>query len=142
MYELTKNPDIIRNTETQTDIPRGHRDWQVYEQWLADGGVPIPLPVPTREELIAQTKALITAWLDGYVIAKGYDGIVSCISYVGDPSPRFDAEARAARAWRSAVYTAAYAVMATPPEELPLSQRTPEGVVASLPQPEDFGWPE
>lgn len=46
MYQLTSCPNTILCIATNTFIPRGHRLWQGYEQFLADGGVPIPLPTP------------------------------------------------------------------------------------------------
>lgn len=92
----------------------------------------------TMEMLVARTKQMISAMLDAAVQSKGYDGIVSCASYVGDPNPRFDAEARAARDWRSAVYTAGYAVLANVPEGV----STPEQVIELMPKLADFGWPE
>lgn len=45
MYALHEDPGLIVCLTTGATIPRGHRDWDVYEQWLADGGVPTPLPV-------------------------------------------------------------------------------------------------
>jgi hypothetical protein len=91
----------------------------------------------TMEMLVARTKQMISAMLDSAVQSRGYDGIVSCVSYVGDPNPRFDAEARAAREWRSAVYSAGYAILA----EVPEGVTTPEQVLALMPKLEDFGWP-
>ena len=41
MYQLTKNEDVILHVESGAHIPRGHRFWDDYEQWLADGGVPL-----------------------------------------------------------------------------------------------------
>lgn len=65
MYELTSNPDTIRNTETQTDIPRGHRFWDEYEAWLAAGNVPLPAggskPEVTEDEAKADLRERITA---------------------------------------------------------------------------------
>lgn len=92
----------------------------------------------TKEMLVARTKQMITLMLDQVVSTRGYDGIVSCISYVGDENPRFDAEARAARAWRSAVYTAGYEILANVPEGV----STPDQVLNLLPSIEEFGWPE
>lgn len=92
----------------------------------------------TKGMLVARTKQMITLMLDQVVSTRGYDDIVSCISYVGDENPRFDAEARAARSWRSAVYTAGYEILANVPEGV----SNPEQVMNLLPSIEQFGWPE
>lgn len=138
MYALTQSPDEVTRLQDGAIIPRGHRWWDEYELWLAAGNTPSPLSQPSREDLVDRTKALITQLLDGAVKARGYDNIVSCVSYVGDANPTFDAEARAARAWRSAVYTAGYAILADTPEDV----TTPEQVIALMPAAQDFGWPE
>ena len=138
MYALTGNEDVVRCLDTGADIPRGHRWWDEYEQWLAAGNVPVPPPQPSHQQLVDRTKALITALLDSTVRQRGYDNIVSCVSYVGDANPTFDAEARAARAWRSAVYTAGYAILADTPEDV----TTPEQVIALMPAAQAFRWPQ
>lgn len=92
----------------------------------------------TYQGLVARTKLLMSNLLDAAVQSRGYDGIVSCVSYVGDPNPRFDAEARAARDWRSAVYSAGYTIL----ENVPEGVTAPEQVLGLLPKLEDFGWPE
>lgn len=50
MYQMTNDPDIIKRVDTCTFIPRGHGLWQGYEQFLADGGVPLPLVAPRNLE--------------------------------------------------------------------------------------------
>lgn len=42
MYQLTDSADQILRTEDQCQIPRGHRWWDEYETWLADGNQPLP----------------------------------------------------------------------------------------------------
>lgn len=52
MYQLTQDPDMVQCLETGTYIPRSHGLWQGYEQFLADGGVPLPLVMPrTLDEI-------------------------------------------------------------------------------------------
>jgi hypothetical protein len=43
-YQLTTTDAVIR-TADQAYIPNDddNRDWQIYQQWLADGGVPDPV---------------------------------------------------------------------------------------------------
>jgi hypothetical protein len=50
--------------------------------------------------------------LDTAAQARGYDSIHTAVSYAGDLNPAWDAEGQAAKAWRSAVWVACYAVMA------------------------------
>lgn len=44
MYQLTKDPDLVVNLETGASIPRGHRWWDEYEQWLSAGNIPDSVP--------------------------------------------------------------------------------------------------
>lgn len=70
-------------------------------------------PAPSPEALIAAVTVAIQAELDRQAKLKSYDDIVSACSYaaqeVGAP---FQAEGAAFLAWRSAVWTQAYAVLA------------------------------
>lgn len=92
---------------------------------------------PSLEDKIAETDKRIESWLDSVVQRRNYKNIESCVSYAGDADPTFDAEGTAAKAWRSAVYCAARSIMAEPPADA-----TPDSVLAMLPQPQDYGWPE
>lgn len=97
------------------------------------------LPVEAiASDPVEETKVLMSNWLDGYVQAKGYDNIVSCASYATSTDPRFRAEAEAAIAWRDAVYAKGYEILA----DVPAGVSTPQDVMALLPQPDAFGWPE
>jgi hypothetical protein len=51
-YALTQNANTIRRTADNSFIPNdpANRDWQGYQAFLAGGGVPDPLPVPTAQE--------------------------------------------------------------------------------------------
>jgi len=49
VYKLTDDPNIIIDVENRRTIPKGHRWWTNYEEWLAAGNT--PEPQYTREEL-------------------------------------------------------------------------------------------
>lgn len=136
MYQLTSNPDVVQNLQTGACIPRGHRWWDEFEAWVAAGGVP-EAAIKTLPQLVAETKAMISRWLDEVVQSKGYDNIVSCASYATSTNATFRAEAEAAIAWRDAVYAMGYELLA----DIPSNITTPEHVLALMPLPTDFGWP-
>lgn len=108
--------------------------------WAWDGSeftAPMPEPVePTLDDLVTQTKSMISSWLDSVVQDKGYDSIVSCASYATSTDETFRGEAQSAIAWRDAVYRRGYEILADIPEGV----TTPEQVMALLPQPDEFGW--
>jgi hypothetical protein len=55
-YQLTATESSVIRTADQACIPNdpANRDWQQYQQWLADGGVPDPLPPPINPALDAK----------------------------------------------------------------------------------------
>lgn len=137
MYQLTESADVVIRIEDGASIPRGHRWWDDYEEWLAAGNMPEPA-IDTGPTLEQRAKDAITRLLDETVQARGYDSIVSCVSYIGSSNETFAAEARAASDWRDAVYTRGYELLASPPDGV----TTVEQVLALLPQASEFGWPE
>jgi hypothetical protein len=97
---------------------------------LAAYGLVKPLPA------VADYSAAIQAHLDATARQRQYDGILSAITYRDDPNPVFAAEAEALFAWRSAVWTAATAMLAGMGEgEPPLVA----DVIGALPE---FTWSE
>ncbi|WP_297575930.1 DUF4376 domain-containing protein, partial [uncultured Deefgea sp.] len=58
----TSGADSILHVEAGAHIPRGHRLWGDYEQWLADGGV--PQPAVTDEQVRQNVVEKINAWRD------------------------------------------------------------------------------
>lgn len=48
MYQLTDNPDIVLRLNDGACIPRGHRFWGEYEEWLKGGNSPLGA-IDTRE---------------------------------------------------------------------------------------------
>lgn len=62
MYQLTENLDVILCLDTGANIPRGHRMWSDYEEWLDAGNTPLPLvPVKSLAEVKADLVAAATA---------------------------------------------------------------------------------
>jgi len=60
MYQLTENPDQVIRLDDGATIPRGHRWWDDYADWLSAGNTPQPAPDmraadarATRDGLIA-----------------------------------------------------------------------------------------
>ncbi|WLB66018.1 hypothetical protein QIH96_13000 [Bradyrhizobium japonicum] len=55
-YQLTASDAFVIRTADQASIPNDdlNHDWQVYQQWLADGGVPDPVP-PTINPALDNT---------------------------------------------------------------------------------------
>lgn len=68
-------------------------------------------PAPTTAQVLAEYNAAIQGVLDSYAVSMQYDSMISMVSYVGDPNPTFDAQATAARSWRSAVWVSANATL-------------------------------
>jgi hypothetical protein len=98
--------------------------------WAYDGSAfaaPVP-PAPVEADYVAAAQAL----LNTTARSRGYDDILSLTSYVDDPNPTFSAEAAAGKSWRSAVWTAGYALLAQV-QAGTITAPTIESFVASLP---------
>ena len=85
------------------------------------------------EHVKQQLSALVQAHLDAAAQARGYDSIVSAVTYADEPAvPAFQAEGRAFRAWRSLVWARCYQLAA----EVQAGTRAvpaPEALIALLP---------
>ncbi len=62
-------------------------------------------PPETPEQTIARLEATLDRYLDSVANSYRYESIRTMATYDGDPNPKFDAEGKAAKAWRSACYT-------------------------------------
>lgn len=75
---------------------------------------PTPAPEPreaTREERAAALRNEVQKYLDMTAAAYGYDDIRTAVTYADEPAvPRFQAEGRAFRAWRSLVWDFCYSL--------------------------------
>lgn len=140
MYQLTNDPDIIKDLEAGTYIPRGHRLWDEYEQWIDAGNTAAPVPLPYELYTPAHFKAIrdaAWAWMTAEVQERRYDSVESCCSYYNSNVPRYRDEARAMVAWRDDVNLALEQLVST----LPAGIETWEQVRSLLPQPDQYPWP-
>lgn len=137
MYQLTADPDRILCLTTNTNIPRGHRDWPT--EWLLENE-PLPVPPPYELGTPAHHRAIrdaAWAWMTSVVKARDYDTVESCASYYNSGVERYRLEARAMVAWRDAVNEKLVALVLDPPAGV----ETWEQVRPLLPQPSLFNWP-
>lgn len=84
---------------------------------LAPGldGAPVAIdpPAPTRNQLKSSLSSAVQSHLDSQAQSLGYDNIFTAATYADEPSvAKFQAEGRALRAWRSAVWQACGASLA------------------------------
>ena len=90
-------------------------------------------PPPTPEQVIASITAAVQAHMDAAARDAGYDDVRSAVTYADEPAvPRFQAEGRAFRAWRSLVWARCYELL----DEVKAGKREPmtaEQVIALLP---------
>lgn len=82
---------------------------------LPEGAMLEP-PEPTQEEIAQQLQQeftnLIQTFLDSKAQELNYDSCLSVCSYIDTGVPKFDAEGKAFRAWRSAVWAKGYEILA------------------------------
>lgn len=95
------------------------------------------VPEPTIEEQQAQIQKQLTDAVQRALDKKAqellYDSCLSVCSYIDTGVPKFDAEGRAFRAWRSAVWAKGYEILA----QVQAGQRaipTEAELIAELPQ--------
>src|SRR5690606_23141997 len=100
-----------------------------------DDGYPIlqDPPAPTPAEIEAQKVAVAQNHMDEAARAHRYDDIKTACTYAEEPAvPKFQAEGRAFRAWRSLVWAACYAIL----DEVQAGEReipTDAELIAELP---------
>lgn len=76
----------------------------IVRQWVA--------PVPTPEEIQKQLTGAVQHVLDAKAQELNYDSCLSVCSYINTGVSKFDAEGRAFRQWRSAVWAKGYEILA------------------------------
>ncbi len=143
MYQLTDETDTVRDLETGMWVREGTWLWGIYQDFLAAGGIPEPVPVPAppyEPNTPAHHRAIRNAawtWMAGVVQDRGYDTIESCCSYYNSAVSRYREEARAMVAWRDDVNQTLEGLVLAPPAGVV----TWEQVCPLLPQPESYPWP-
>jgi hypothetical protein len=86
-------------------------------------------PAPTIDQQRAALSRAVQAHLDATAKASGYDGIAEAVSYADEPAvPKYQAEGRAFRAWRSQVWMVAEAMI-----DLPSDLPAAPALLAALP---------
>lgn len=67
MYQLIENSDVILRLSDNAHIPNdpANSDRIRYEQWLADGNIPLPVPPKSTEQLALESRAKRDQLLDG-----------------------------------------------------------------------------
>lgn len=63
-----------------------------------------PALTQTPDQIVEKYESALQGALDAGAKSWGYDDIKTAVGYVGDPFPRFNAEALALRKWRSDVW--------------------------------------
>jgi hypothetical protein len=74
------------------------------------------MPQPSPEDLARQMSVpysdAVQSLLDTEAQRRGYDGVLSMVSYSGDSHPKFGTEGSAAKSWRTACWAQCYAILA------------------------------
>jgi len=98
------------------------------------------IPTPTFAQQVAALEVAVQAWLDTTAQGNGYADMASCITYINSGVAQWAADAKAAIAWRDAVWQACYSQF-TAAQGAPLpAVPTSTALIAALPQPATFGW--
>ena len=64
-----------------------------------------PVPPETPEQIVARLERALDAYIDNQAHAYRYESIRTMVTYENDPNPKFNAEGKGAKAFRSACYT-------------------------------------
>ncbi len=72
-----------------------------------------PPPTPSPEEVRLELTRAVQGFMNETAAGLGYDSIYSAVTYAEEPAvPKYQAEGRALRAWRSLVWAKCYEVLA------------------------------
>ena len=101
-----------------------------YEAWVDEGNAPVRTADP--QEFQVYIAAIVQNHLDKAAQARGYDGVLSAVSYKNSSVPRFASDATAFLDWRDAVWGYCYTVLAQVQAGL-VQIPTAEEMLAGLP---------
>ncbi|MTD32425.1 hypothetical protein [Paludibacterium denitrificans] len=76
-YKLTTTPDMVIRLDDGASIPRGHRWWDDYEAWLAEGNTP---EAQTADDVAAERNAVIKqqlSELDGKSVRSLHEAMLA-----------------------------------------------------------------
>ena len=148
MYYYKFDGDNLTHTLISDEFVNGYIDFGEPIDWTKKryvGGVleDIPAPevvvpepyVPTAEEVKQSLIYAVQSHLDALARARGYDGILSAVTYAGDSIvSTFDTEGQAYKQWRTQVWAFCYAYLA---EVQAGTRAVPTGaeLIALLPAP-------
>ena len=103
-------PDRATDVEPPSEpLPEGHRWNFTGYVWVAQRYA--AAPALQGDELIESVKAEVQARLDAFAQERGYDNILSAVSYVGDPVAKFAAKGARARELRGACWATCYNIL-------------------------------
>ncbi len=139
-------PEIHGNAipEDKVLIPGGEQELMALLAGEASGQMIVPdnegyptlvdRPPPTEAEIQAMKVAVVQRHLDQAATLLGYDSIANAITYADEPAvPKFQAEGRAFRAWRSLVWDTCYRIL----DQVKAGEReipTDDELLAELPE--------
>lgn len=127
-YKLTNSEMILRDDGTYIPPSIYNGDYRDYEQWLSQGNTPDPADPPTEKQLIIAINDAVQYHIDQTVQDRGYDNMVSCVSYGLSKKSEWSNEAKAAIDWRDACWQRTYEII-----NRGAPYPTPAEVVAQLP---------
>lgn len=141
MYVLTSDPNVVFNAEAGSTVSiNSSIEWEAYQQWLAAGNVPEPVPGPSFADYVAMFTAGLQQWMEDTAKQNAYDSVLSCVSYKDSGVAQFAGDAAAMIAWRDALWKWASAWQMGFNGELPATIPTLDEVKAIAPQPGAFSW--
>jgi len=112
--------------------------WKNYRANEARDGVELAPAAPHPKPAVPDYVAAVQAMLDAKAQERRYDNILSACTYATSTQAKFHAEGQACVAWRDAVWSKCYELMADV-DSGALAQPTIDELLAMLPTME---WPE
>lgn len=139
--DSNNRPNGWREEPEEGYVPVSETERQIHELhpgYIWNGATlvspPVPAPyIPTADEIKAELVAAVQRHLDATAQTRDYDGILSACSYDNDPNPIFAQDCVAFKAWRSAVWTYCFQVLADCTNGLRSIPTTSE-LIAELPE--------